>query len=334
MNIDRTTQLIKVRPNKASVKIIFGSCFQMEDFKSEIFGAIAKEDPDVFSWLGDAAYVDDMKYVFLQPHVFADNFHSFEKVRERFWMTESDPFYRRFVQESLVQVVGVWDDHDYGTNNGDRTFKHKHEMRELFLDFIKEPQNTLRRREKQRGIYQDYLVVNEDGLEVLLVLLDIRFHYDKAGDKDRLGPEQWKWLRETFRAHKHVDLTLIASGVQVLPFREYQEVEESFTPFVRDRLLQLLEEEERSSVVLLSGDVHYTQFFNTPCRARLGYDLLELCSSGLSHILGKVVPYADLILSEMTPRIYTSTPVEGMKLNFGSIEVKREDGDVAIKLQS
>ena len=164
--------------------------------------------------------------------------------------------------------------------------------------------------------------------------VDIRFHYDKAGDKDRLGPEQWKWLRETLRAHKHVDLTLIASGVQVLPFREYQEVEESFTPFVRDRLLRLLEEEERSSVVLLSGDVHYTQFFKTPCRSRLGYHLVELCSSGLSHILGKVVPYADLILSEMTPRIYTSTPVEGMKLNFGSIELKREDGDISIKLQS
>ncbi len=36
-------------------------------------------------------------------------------------------------------VIGVWDDHDYGTNNGDHTYKGKHLSREIFLDFIGEP---------------------------------------------------------------------------------------------------------------------------------------------------------------------------------------------------
>jgi alkaline phosphatase D len=36
-------------------------------------------------------------------------------------------------------VIGVWDDHDYGTNNGDHTWIGKHLHREIFLDFIGEP---------------------------------------------------------------------------------------------------------------------------------------------------------------------------------------------------
>jgi alkaline phosphatase D len=38
-----------------------------------------------------------------------------------------------------VPIVGVWDDHDYGINNGDYTFKMKGELRDLYLDFIGEP---------------------------------------------------------------------------------------------------------------------------------------------------------------------------------------------------
>jgi alkaline phosphatase D len=52
-----------------------------------------------------------------------------------------------------VPVVGVWDDHDYGINNGDKTFKRKNELREIYLDFIGEPKDTERRLERDRGIY-------------------------------------------------------------------------------------------------------------------------------------------------------------------------------------
>jgi alkaline phosphatase D len=45
----------------------------------------------------------------------------------------------------LKRVIGVWDDHDYGANNADRTLEVKKVNRELFLDFIDEPHNTQRR---------------------------------------------------------------------------------------------------------------------------------------------------------------------------------------------
>ena len=50
-------------------------------------------------------------------------------------------------------IIGVWDDHDYGVNNGDRTFSKKDQVRDIFLDFINEPQDSDRRLEKNTGIY-------------------------------------------------------------------------------------------------------------------------------------------------------------------------------------
>jgi alkaline phosphatase D len=36
-------------------------------------------------------------------------------------------------------VIGIWDDHDYGVNNGGRESQIKNIAREIYLDFIEEP---------------------------------------------------------------------------------------------------------------------------------------------------------------------------------------------------
>ena len=40
------------------------------------------------------------------------------------------------LRESQTKIIGTWDDHDYGLNNGGSDFKRKDEYREMFLDFI------------------------------------------------------------------------------------------------------------------------------------------------------------------------------------------------------
>jgi hypothetical protein len=50
-------------------------------------------------------------------------------------------------------------------------------MREIFLDFIGEPVDSVRRIEKSRGIYQDYIVQKGD-FKVHVILLDVRYHYN------------------------------------------------------------------------------------------------------------------------------------------------------------
>jgi hypothetical protein len=70
----------------------------------------------------------------------------------KFDQTTDDPFYKVF-KAKTPQIIGVYDDHDYGVNNGDMTFARKHLYREMYLNFIGEPQGTERRLEKDSGIY-------------------------------------------------------------------------------------------------------------------------------------------------------------------------------------
>ena len=99
-------------------------------------------------------------------------------------MTENDPVYAKFAKET--PVIGVWDDHDYGCNNAGKSFKKKNEIREMFLDFIKEPKDSERRTEKNTGIYQDYVIMTQDKVKVHIVLVDVRYDFDPAA-KDRFG---------------------------------------------------------------------------------------------------------------------------------------------------
>jgi alkaline phosphatase D len=46
---------------------------------------------------------------------------------------------------NFTKVVGVWDDHDYGLNNGGASLKTKDMVKEIFFDFIDEPKNSTRR---------------------------------------------------------------------------------------------------------------------------------------------------------------------------------------------
>jgi len=90
-------------------------------------------------------------------------------------------------ESGRTSIIGMWDDHDYGSNNADHRLKIKHRQRELFLDFIEEPQDTERRTSTQRGLYQDYIVYTGEGLKVHIILLDVRFHHNEDFPGDRLG---------------------------------------------------------------------------------------------------------------------------------------------------
>jgi hypothetical protein len=48
--------------------------------------------------------------------------------------------------------------------------------------------------------------------------LDVRFDFD-SDKKDRFGEHQLKWVDDKFAEHFDSDVTLIGSGVQILPDR-------------------------------------------------------------------------------------------------------------------
>ena len=118
---------------KDSFRIAFGSCYGIFDKTSDIFQTIAQDEPDVFVWLGDAAYIDSPQDFSPMPATY---------IKERFQMTKDVPGYQALLKQS--KIIGVWDDHDFGTNDGGKDFEFKDQNRELFLDFIDEPAQSER----------------------------------------------------------------------------------------------------------------------------------------------------------------------------------------------
>ncbi len=50
----------------------------------------------------------------------------------------------------------MWDDHDYGINDGDITFPLKDQMQKIYLEMIEEPKDSVRW--NQKGLNESYYV--------------------------------------------------------------------------------------------------------------------------------------------------------------------------------
>ena len=64
---------------------------------------------------------------------------------------KSNPDYKKFLDRGLP-IFAVLDDHDYGVNNGDSTYKYKRESAQALLNFIGESKNSMIRERANRGM--------------------------------------------------------------------------------------------------------------------------------------------------------------------------------------
>jgi alkaline phosphatase D len=84
-------------------------------------------------------------------------------------MQLENPSYKEVA--SKMPIIGVWDDHDYGTNDGNNKYPHREISQKYFLDFLHEPKDSLRR--KQQGVYASY-VIGSGEKTIKIFLLDNR----------------------------------------------------------------------------------------------------------------------------------------------------------------
>ena len=72
------------------MRIAFGSCYGIEDHKSNIFETIAEDKPDLWIWLGDAAYVDTGDTIWSSLGISSPEGMDVDYVSERLRMTKED----------------------------------------------------------------------------------------------------------------------------------------------------------------------------------------------------------------------------------------------------
>lgn len=161
--------------------------------------------------------------------------------------------FKQFVSKiGWANIYATYDDHDYGINDGDKTYSLRNLSQQLFLDFFKVPKDSERR--SRSGVYSShsYEIKSRAKLIVKVILLDTRYNKDPynffKGEGDFLGMEQWAWL-ENELGDPIADIILLGSSIQVLADDKFLEETWSRFPAARKRLLSLVINKSRYELI-------------------------------------------------------------------------------------
>ncbi len=258
-----------------SFTIAFGSC-NKHTVKNNLWDDVLAARPDVWIWGGDIIYADTDKT---------------SEIAKMFSIQKEIPGYKTLCDE--VEVIGTWDDHDYGLNDGGVEFTSKAASQQVFLDFMDVPSDSPRR--KREGVYNSYTYDLPVG-SVKILVLDTRYfrsaltpavakkkRYQPGtyGQGTVLGETQWTWLEEELRNSK-ADFNLLVSSIQFLSNEHGFETWGNF-PHEVDKLNGIIKESGANGVIILSGDRHISEFSEIIVPG-LSYPLIDFTSSGLTHV--------------------------------------------------
>ena len=250
------------------VRIALGSCAH-QDSSQEIWSSVQSWKPDLFVHLGDAVYADTRDPL---------------KMRAIYDQAASNRHLRSL--RSSIPFLSTWDDHDYGENDAGASYPMRAASERLFFGFWKDQADSIRT--GRQGVYGSSVVRSGDRI-IRVIALDTRYFRsdwsadsgssrryrpDPDPDKTILGEEQWAWLGRELE--KPADLTMIASSIQVVNDEHGWECWGNF-PAERRRLFELIDSAVAGSVLIISGDRHFSELSRDN-------HLYDFTSSGLTQI--------------------------------------------------
>lgn len=265
----QTQALWQWREDPPDFRFVIGSCFYVNDPPydrpgdpygqgHEILAAISAADPDAMLWMGDNVYL-----------------------READWYSRSGILYRYAHTRAFaglqpllgnVHHYATWDDHDYGPDNSDWTWREKETTKEAFDLFWANPSSGT---PEFGGITTSFQWGDAE-----FFLIDDRWHRsseNRTSGREMLGP-QFDWLIDALASSRST-FKFVVSGSQVLNPEARWENYSTF-PEERGRLLSAIEQNDIPGVIFLTGDVHYSVLSQLPRRGT--YPLYDLTVSPLT----------------------------------------------------
>ena len=207
----------------------------------EIYESIHAKNPNIMLWGGDNVYL-----------------------READWDSKTGIYHRythsRSIKElqpllASTQNFAIWDDHDFGPNDGDRSFYFKYETQNAFKNFWANKTYGTDANQKE-GIYSTF-----NWGDAQFFLLDDRFFKSPndrlTGEKTIIGSTQFEWLIDALSSSK-ATFKLIVIGGQVLnPSARFENYENY--PKEKEKLLSEIEANKIKGVLFLTGDRHFSE---------------------------------------------------------------------------
>ena len=267
----RTQALWQWRGDPPTLRLAVGSCAYLNDgvfdrpgtpygAGEDIFDAIAATAPDMMLWLGDNIYLREPEWT------------SREGINRRYRFYREHPRMQKLM--SATAHVAIWDDHDFGPNDGDASFVNKAWTLEMFRRYWPAPFAP-----RPEATYGQVSLGDVD----IFMLDDRSFRYPNrwpAGpDKLMFGAAQLDWLKRALTA-SNAPFKLVAGGGQFFNPVSRFETWAKF-PDEQQGFLRWLDHSKVPGVVFLSGDRHFAEMVRVE-RAPGRYPLHELTTSPLT----------------------------------------------------
>jgi alkaline phosphatase D len=272
----------------------------------EIFETIARQQPDLMVWLGDDIYYREADVI--TP----------AGMRRRWAVDRSLPELQPLW--GSVPSYAIWDDHDFGPNDADRTFPLREESLRIFKDYWMNPSyGTL----ETPGVFGRFTWSDAE-----FFLLDDRFYrapesLPDGPEKRMFGAGQLRWLEESLLSSR-ATWKIVATGSQMWNDHTRFETFAHF-PGEQKELLDFLRTAKIEGVIFVTGDRHHTELLK---RQEPGlYPLYELTSSPLTSGASQLREEKD------NPLRVPGTWVTGTR-NFGLIEITGPEKDRVLTLRT
>lgn len=259
-----------------------------EPIKTIVFGSCARQDRPAPAW-GAMAAIKPQLAILLGDNIYADT-RDMEVMRAKYGLLGSNPGFGAL--RKSCPIMAVWDDHDYGVDDGGADYPQREASRKIMLDFFGEPKDSPRR--TQPGGIHTAQVFGPPGQRVQVILLDTRYERtalkkapgggapgyqpDSSPEARMLSAGQWDWLAAQLA--KPAELRLIGSSIQVVP-EDHRFEKWANMPLERSKLFSIIGKAGAGGVVILSGDRHLGEISSMD--AGIGYPLIDITASGINQ---------------------------------------------------
>jgi alkaline phosphatase D len=245
------------REDAPDFTVAFGSCMYINEPEVDrpgkpygsgytIFESISKKNPDIMIWGGDNTYL-----------------------RESDWDSKTGIYHRNTHSRSIKEIqpllaktqnFAIWDDHDYGPDNSDRSFYNKQITQKAFKDFWANKYYGMNPNQNE-GVFSTFTWGDAQ-----FFLIDGRFFRSPeariTGAKTMLGTTQFEWLIDALSASE-ASFKIVVIGGQILNTVLDSENYSHF-PEEKEKLLQEITANKIKGIFFLSGDRHFAEMSMLP----------------------------------------------------------------------
>jgi len=207
----------------------------------EIYNHIADMHPDFFLWMGDNVYLREPDW-----NTRAGIFHRYSHDRaipelQKFWAT--------------THHYAIWDDHDYGPNDSDKSFWNKNETYNAFKLFWANPSYGVGDIKSTTTFFSwsdcDFFLMDNRTFRTPNKRIE--------DNKTELGEEQLQWLFDNL-VNSYGTFKFIVMGGQFLSTSGmYEAYSNNGFSAERQRIIDFIYKQNIKNVVFLTGDVHFSE---------------------------------------------------------------------------